>query len=134
MKRISYIKIGVIVGLFSLLGLSAQAQTRMQRVAWTDRTLTNPPLTEQASINGSIERFWNLPVDQKEGKSRSLTRPAHRKGVALSTSNGVAMEQKRVVRERRGFFGINLFNLIPLIDIVHGDVVTESSDNVSGKR
>lgn len=116
------------------VSISAQAQTRMQRVAWTDRTLTNPPLTEQTSIDGSIERFWNLPDDPKEGKIRLLVRPAPRERVVSRTSNGVAMEQKRDVRERRGFFGINLFNMIPLIDIVHGDVVTESSDNVSGKR
>ncbi len=134
MRNINYIKIGMITLVLIGVSISAQAQTRMQRVAWTDRTLTNPPLTEQTSIDGSIERFWNLPNDPKEGKIRSLVRPAPRERVVSRTSNGVAMEQKRDVRERRGFFGINLFNMIPLIDIVHGDVVTESSDNVSGKR
>jgi hypothetical protein len=134
MRNINYIKIGMITLVLIGVSISAQAQTRMQRVAWTDRTLTNPPLTEQTSIDGSIERFWNLPDDPKEGKIRLLVRPAPRERVVSRTSNGVAMEQKRDVRERRGFFGINLFNMIPLIDIVHGDVVTESSDNVSGKR
>ncbi len=44
------------------------------------------------------------------------------------------MDQRREERERRGYFGINLFNLIPLIDIVHGDVTTESADRVKGRK
>jgi hypothetical protein len=42
--------------------------------------------------------------------------------------------QDRSTRERRGYFGINLFNAIPIIDFVHGNVTSSSTDRVEGRR
>lgn len=134
MKYKRYIKIGMTVVALSVWSVSAGAQTRTNQVMWTDRTLTNPPLVEQRSIDGSLERFWNLPDNPKVEESQSVERPMRSRASSVPTRKGVSMEQKREVRERRGYFGINLFNLIPLIDIVHGEVTTESLDSVEGKK
>ena len=134
MKNKSYIKIGMTVAAFSVSSLSAEAQAKPNQVMWTDRTLTNPPLVEQRSIDGSMERFWNLPDNPNVAKSQSVKRPMHSRTSSVPARKSASMEQKREVRERRGFFGINLFNLIPLIDIVHGEVTTESLDSVEGKK
>jgi len=129
------IKIGFPVVALSLWSVAAGAQTRLNRAMWTDRSLTNPPFVEQASIDTSLEGFWNLPEEPKVTKScSSVKRPMDTRVLSDSVRKGASMEQKREVRERRGFFGINLFNLIPLIDIVHGEVTTESSDRVRGRK
>ncbi|MDD4347921.1 MAG: hypothetical protein PHF70_02345 [Opitutales bacterium] len=122
-------------------------QTRM----WTDRNLTNPALSvPESTINQSIERFWNLPerplpetpATQPTQPARSpymqhrcrryacsepITAPAvppHRDHLAQQQSNN----------QRRGFLGINLFNLIPIVDIVYGKAETTSSDHVNSYK
>ena len=97
--------------------------------------VTNPALTTRTSIEGSLERFWNLPKGAEvstELRNRPLLKS--RGSEFRSMRQGVSMEQKRDTKERRGYIGINLFNLIPLIDIVHGVVDEESVDRVQGRK
>lgn len=128
MKKTANSKIGIVVAALSICVASAEAQTRMNRVMWTDRSQTNPPLSEQTRIDGSIERFWNLPEEPRRAQSHSARPQKRLDTLSVPASRGTSVGQKREVRERRGFFGINLLNMIPLIDIVHGEVVSESLD------
>ncbi len=124
-----------VTGLLMLGVASVEAQSRPTRSAWTERTVTNPALATQTSIEGSLERFWSLPEGYEvntERRDRPL--PKSRGPELRSASNGVSMEQQRDTRECRGYLGINLFNLIPLIDIVHGVVDEESVDRVEGRK
>lgn len=119
-----------------MLGMaSIDAQSRSSRSAWSDRTVTSPALTTQTSIGGSLERFWSLPEGYGVNtERRDHPLPKGRGPELRSAKPGVSMEQKRDTRERRGYIGINLFNLIPLIDIVHGVVDEESVDRVEGRK
>ncbi len=124
-----------VAGLLILVTASADAQSRSSRSAWTDRTATNPALSTQTPIEVSLERFWNLPEGSelsRELRDRPLSKS--RGPERRSTRQRVSMEQKRDTKERRGYLGINLFNLIPLIDIVHGVVDEESVDRVEGRK
>lgn len=118
-----------------ILAHAAGAHNRMDRVLWTDRSITNPPLVDTRSIQENINQFWNValteertrPAQGSVGRSSPVCNPACPK-------SGNQVQQDRKTRERRGFFGINLFNAIPLIDFVHGSVTTDSSDHVEGRR
>jgi hypothetical protein len=107
----------------------------MDRLSWTDRGVSNPPLTESSSIDSTIETFWNVTLAEE---ATAVSEPQATSTTLNSTSTkqgpSTRVEQKRSNRERRGYFGINLFNAIPLIDFVHGDVTSESNDNVKGRR
>lgn len=130
----SYLKIGIAVFAVSFGAASARAQVRERRDMWTDRSLANPPLSTQTNINASVERFWNLPDESGAARNRSLNRSEEHRSIVTPASKRGSLKQKRETRERRGYFGINLFNLIPLVDIVHGDVITESVDRVEGRK
>ena len=133
MKKLLYYS-SVAVVLLGLLS-SAEAQNRMDRLCWTDRGLSNPPLTHPSSLDSTIENFWNVTLVE-ESPVRPQVRPGHTSvtGAQTGSSPSTEVQQDRSSRERRGYIGINLFNVIPLIDFVHGDVTTESSDHVKGRR
>jgi hypothetical protein len=120
-----------LTGLLSTLN----ADSRMNRLSWTDRGVSNPPLTESSSIDSTIETFWNVTLAE-EATTKSAPRVTSTPPGSTSTKivPSTQVEQDRSTRERRGYFGINLFNVIPLIDFVHGDVTSESKDNVKGRR
>ena len=141
----------IALGALALIALIAVAKggTRMNRAMWTDRSETNPPLTEQSSLDASIERFWNLPDPPQataapvqpapprfgHGRHGHRGRHHHHRPVHPPPDpKGTSVDQSRDTRERRGYWGINLFNLIPLIDVVHGSVVEDSSDRVRGRK
>ena len=131
-KLLCYSSVAVVLlGLFS----SANAQKRMDRLCWTDRGQSNPPLTHPGSLDSTIENFWNVALAEV-----SPARPQVRQGNTSATGArtgslpSTEVQQDRSSRERRGYIGINLFNVIPLIDFVHGDVTTESSDHVKGRK
>lgn len=142
--KVSCRNVGAGLGRGSLLTVSAlllmgltpvDAQSRSSRPAWTDRMASNPALSAQTSIERSLERFWNL-LEGSVASSEPSDRPLSKKRSTeiRSARRGVSIEQKRDTKERRGFIGINLFNLIPLIDIVHGVVDEESVDHVEGRK
>ncbi len=105
------------------------------RPKWTDRAVTNPPLAASPSLDKSLEDFWNLPETHEKSVASSgdLTRQRVSEESQDLRLNAV-LKQSRETRGRRGFIGINLFNLIPLIDIVHGEVVDDSSDHVERRK
>ena len=116
-------------------GLNLAHENRMERISWTDRGLSNPPLSHASSLDSTIEGFWNVTLTQEQ-----MQRPEPRVLVKASacsvkrSNHSVEVEQDRNTRERRGYFGINLFNAIPIVDFVHGSVTTDSSDNVKGRK
>jgi len=123
------------------LAADATAETRMRRLMWTDRSASIPPLTEHSGIEPAIERFWNLPDPPRQPAAAQ----PHRQGPDRRGPNSACsgshcrqerdgLDQRRSTDERRGYFGINLFNAIPLIDFVHGSVATESEDHVRGRK
>lgn len=130
MNTKNYLKIGITIVAVSFCWTLTRAEVRERGNMWTDRSLTNPPLSTQTNINASVERFWDLP--DESGATRNHSEP-HRSIVTPASKRG-SLKQKRETRERRGYFGINLFNLIPLVDIVHGDVITESVDRVEERK
>jgi hypothetical protein len=135
MKKITY---HLIVALL-LLGLlnSLNAHSRMDRLSWTDRGISNPPLSQSASIDSTIETFWNVTLTEDPVvEPRAQVRVSNSNLICSASGNvpSTQVEQDRSTHERRGYFGINLFNAIPLIDIVHGNVSTDSKDNVKGRR
>ncbi len=121
-------------------------QTRM----WTDRNITNPALSVPGStINQSIERFWNLPerplpeaspvAYSPQPPCRANTHHNHRGGCVANTSSPVPphrdhLAQQQSNNQRRGFLGINLFNIIPIVDIVYGKAESSSSDHVNSYK
>jgi hypothetical protein len=92
-------------------------------------------MEDHSSIDSTINQFWNVTLSEAPVQERKPS-------VSYSTPTcspsrpvpGTEVVQDRSTRERRGYFGINLFNAIPLIDFVHGNVTTDSSDRVQGRR
>ena len=108
---------------------------RMQRVSWTDRGLSNPPLSQTSSLDSTIEQFWNVKLAEEPVRTTEQRAPRSTPSCSAPRSNHtMEVTQDRNTRERRGYFGINLFNAIPIIDFVHGSVTTDSRDNVNGRK
>lgn len=122
-------------------------QTRM----WTDRNITNPALSvPESTINQSIERFWNLPERPLPETSSTVnsSQPAcppntynlyYRSHHQATTTAQVPphrdhLAQQQSNNQRRGFLGINLFNIIPIVDIVYGKAESSSSDHVKAYK
>lgn len=128
-------KIAAIFLLFVIGCISSVHGNRMDRIRWTDRGLSNPPMSKESSIDSTIEQFWNVKLQEEPLRTTrstpSVTLPSC---ASQRSSHSVEVKQDRKTRERRGYFGINLFNAIPIIDFVHGSVTTDSSDNVAGRR
>lgn len=161
MKKHKQIAIASAIAIITLASLSAHANTRLDQVMWTDRGAANPPLSDNTStITESIERFWNLPIaDQsvtanttskitmpnpavsrysqcapnREGYRYNRPMETHTHTVVTKGPNHTISQHKNQ-RDKRGYFGINLFNIIPLIDIVSGSSETTSSDHVEASR
>jgi len=141
----------VVVGL-SLPECFADETSRLDHLIWTDRNVSNPPLSRPAStINESIERFWNLPDTsttsaqvhgvahqcQPPSSYSQPCRPIHPNRQYCQSPQPRAnnhLSQDQQSHERRGYLGINLFNVIPLIDIVHGSSESSSSDHVEASK
>ncbi len=117
----------------SLFSATSGAQSRMNRVAWSERSLALPSTEAPNAIDSSIERFWNTPKGHSTPNITAREATPNNTQSRSSPQNNT-LEQSRNTRERRGFFGINLFNVIPIIDIVHGNVVTENNDRVTSKK
>jgi len=130
-----FYKTGLCLGALSLCLVGAEGQSQTPLTSWVDRAATNAPLVEQTEIDGSLEQFWNLP-EPLEAEVGQIQRqnPKVPRGKLETVRNSVSMKQERETRGRRGFIGINLFNLIPIIDIVHGEVVEGSVDYVEGRK
>jgi hypothetical protein len=154
-KKIMFTSAIMLIGITS----AAHANTRLNQVMWTDRGIANPPLSENTStIDQSIEHFWNLPIPDPSISTRttqSECRPTHtptyrsspcrepyryaqpmekRTHTTVTKQPNHSISQRKDQRDRRGYFGINLFNMIPLIDIVTGSSETTSSDHVEASR
>lgn len=130
-KKHTYLTIAIL----TILGMSLAHGNRMDRLRWTDRASSNPPLNQSSSLDSTIERFWNVklaeePIRVSEPRMRTNTPSCS----PARSNHSMEVEQDRNTRERRGYFGINLFNAIPIIDFVHGSVTTDSSDNVKGRK
>ncbi len=129
MKKYILIICGLLMGSAAI----SRAATRSDRLMWTDRSLSSGSYTQSASIEPTINRFWNvLESDLEEEKIVKMSPVCTTRVVAAKPK--MEASQTRNEQEHRGHIGINLFNLIPLIDIVHGEVRTESSDHVSGQK
>ncbi|MDA0349226.1 MAG: hypothetical protein O3C43_18195 [Verrucomicrobia bacterium] len=114
---------------------SASAQSRMDRLSWTDRSVSNPPLVHSSSIASTINQFWNVTLAEEAVRTPKPTVTYSTPGCSpVRTNPGTEVVQDRSTRERRGYFGINLFNAIPIIDFVHGNVTSSSKDRVEGRR
>ncbi len=134
----------LILGLLCLSTAQAHDSTRLNNLMWTDRNATNPPLSRpESTINSSIERFWNLPesptpVRRSTAQPRCAPRPHYHPSHSCNPRNNPPAKNRLVQdqnsRERRGHFGINLFNMIPLIDIVHGSSESSNSDHVEASK
>jgi hypothetical protein len=124
-----------VVALIGLINV-ANATNRMDRISWTDRGLSNPPLAQQrSSLDNTIEQFWNIKLADEPVRSFAPRATVSTPSCSVPrSSHSMEVKQDRNTRERRGYFGINLFNAIPIIDFVHGSVTTDSSDNVKGRR
>ncbi len=123
------------MAVFALCLLPVYGESTAPRVNWVDRSIMDTQVATQSPIDNSFERFWNLPkpvVEKAEDFDQRRGAPPH-PATSLKTQT-LSMNQKRDKRQRRSFIGINLFNLIPLIDIVHGDVIEESVDHVEGRK
>ena len=159
MKKLNQVIFASTTAILGLASTAACADTRLEQVMWTDRGIANPPLSENTStINESIERFWNLPVPEPTTTTNSTYseyRPAPRTSYHCQPSRepyrystpvekhthttvvkqpNHSISQQKNQRDKRGYFGINLFNMIPLIDIVTGSSETTSSDHVEASR
>jgi len=118
-----------------LFGGLLRADTLRDRVVWTDRTIGQPAAEPMSDITPTIERFWNVQLEEfpsETATSNAISRPAVTQAPVAQAR--MQAQQRRDVREHRGHWGINLFNIIPLVDIVHGEVRTESSDSIEGRR
>ncbi len=116
-------------------GISLAHANRMERISWTDRGLSNPPLSRSSSLDATIEQFWNVKLAEEPVCRSEPRAPLRAQSCAAArSSHSMEVQQDRNTRERRGYFGINLFNAIPIIDFVHGSVTTDNSDNVKGRR
>ena len=130
-KKLMYIPIILLM----IGGISHTYANRMERISWTDRGLSNPPLSHSSSLDSTIEQFWNVKLAEEPVRRSEPRAPLRTPSCSASRSNhSMEVKQDRNTRERRGYFGINLFNAIPIIDFVHGSVTTDSSDNVKGRR
>ena len=114
---------------------SATAHNRMDRLSWTDRSVSNPPLEHSSSIDSTINQFWNVTLAEEAVRTpKSSVTYSSPSCSPVRTNPGTEVVQDRSTRERRGYFGINLFNAIPIIDFVHGNVTSSSTDRVEGRR
>jgi len=131
-KKLMYISIV----LLAVGGLNLLHANRMDRISWTDRGLSNPPLAQQrSSLDDTIEHFWNVKLADESVRSVAPRATVSSPSCSVPrSSHSMEVKQDRNTRERQGYFGINLFNAIPIIDFVHGSVTTDSSDNVNGRR
>ena len=121
--------------LMSIGALNLAHANRMERISWTDRGLSNPPLSETSLLDSTIEQFWNVKLAEEPVRTSESRVPRSTPACSTTRSNhSMEVEQDRNTRERRGYFGINLFNAIPIIDFVHGSVTTDSRDNVKGRK
>ncbi|MDQ8184913.1 VIT and VWA domain-containing protein [Pelagicoccus sp. SDUM812002] len=112
---------------------------------WTER---QPAMTAPSgSIDHSIAQFWE--VSEKDAREEPRRQPPVAgyvappvKQVARSCVSPVyeyddgrdshRVKQNRDRGSRRGHFGLNLFNAIPLVDIVWGEDRLDESDSYSG--
>ncbi|MCZ6674589.1 MAG: hypothetical protein O7C75_16800 [Verrucomicrobia bacterium] len=134
MKKFVY-RLFIVVLLSGSVSSSAEGKSRMQRVAWTDRSLSNPPLVEHSSIDSTISQFWNVTlVPESKVETEVEPKVSYRSTVPAKPGPSTRVSQDRNTKERRGYFGINLFNVIPLIDFVHGEAQTTSLDHVEGQK
>jgi len=121
-----------------LIGCILNAHTRRDAVAWTDRGVGNPGNPSAATssdVAPTLERFWNIQLEEAAPLANDQQVVSRQPVVVKKQAKPrMAASQTRDKREHHGYWGINLFNLIPVIDIVHGEVETESSDRVEGHR
>lgn len=123
------------VALIAIGALNIALANRMERISWTDRGLTNPPLSQTSSLDATIDQFWNVKLAEEPVRSPEVRPPMTTPSCStVRSSHSMEVAQDRNTRERRGYFGINLFNAIPILDFVHGSVTTDSRDNVKGRK
>lgn len=129
MKKYILIICGFLIG----GAVISRAETRSDKLMWTNRALSSGSYSQSTSIEPTINRFWNVLETELEEEKVVVAKSGH---VTKTVAAKPKMEawQTRTEKEHRGHIGINLFNLIPLIDIVHGEVDTESTDHVIGRK
>lgn len=132
--------VGLFAGAMLLAGVATASAKGQNELRWTDREANLE--TGNSSIDRSIANFWEVSEEDARVEarvSRSVSDKAARdEGQSYTrieyerSRDTHALEQSRDRGSRRGHFGINLLNAIPLVDVVWGEDSSSERDAYSG--
>lgn len=130
---------------FGLSGIPDLSAREQEGIRWTDRA---PAIaSSSSSIDHSIAQFWAVSEEAARVAPLAPAAPYVAPPPVCRTSRSPAarvyeyddgrdshqLNQSRDKGSRRGHFGFNLFNAIPVFDIVWGEDRLDESDSYSGK-
>ncbi len=139
------------VAIIGAIGLGAIAASDLEAndldgTRWTDRQAAMA--APSGSIDHSIAEFWSVSEDDAREEPRREPPVSGYSAPPLSRAKSACVapvyeyddgrdvhqvKQDRDKGSRRGHFGFNLFNAIPVFDIVWGEDRLDESDSYSGK-
>ena len=125
-SAVALVALGLMAGAFGVA--SARGEPEEKRERWIERG--SETRFDAGSIDQSIASFWE--VSEEVAAATQAVMPELAEVPRTRLVDTKSLEQSRRRHKSGGHIGINLFNAIPIVDIVWGDKRETETDTISG--